>query len=480
MNNPKIIQLLQGFSEVQIKRFVDAVRSPYFTTNRTLEPLAVAIAAAYPFTDPDLINDEQLHARAHPDEEFKYFTFRNRISDLYAIATQVLQFERLDKNPSMGMLLKAQGLRMVKAHGLFERYIEQTSKELSAIPVRDEEYWLTRARLLEEETLYLTLVRPRTDRQILQDELDTFLRYAVMRLLRQYTTMAHEKPMNDVGFVLHGEQEIRALIEEHAFLRAEPTIMMYTAVLDMMRTQTEGSYQALKRIYDESVHELSYIDGYMANLFLSSYCTDMANVHGRVEYWNDIYDLMQRKIDIGHLGAHNLLYPDLIFTVRAAGYTGHETWVRGFMTEMSPALPADVREDVLRFCDAFLDLQAGRHASALRTFAQVGLNDDIWKAQVRTYTVMCHVALGQYEQARFACDAFRHFLAKASTLSSYYVPTLKQFVRIVPKLVAIMESDGSSSTTKREKLMAEIDAMSSNVFMIKHWTRSAASSIAID
>ncbi len=480
MNNPKIIQLLQGFSEVQIKRFVDAVRSPFFTTNRTLEPLAVAIAAAYPYTDPGLINDEQLHARAYPDEEFKYFTFRNRISDLYAIATQVLQFERLEKNPSMGMLLKAQGLRMVKAHGLFERYIEQTTKELSAIPVRDEEYWLTRSRLLEEEMLYLTLVRPRTDRQILQDELDTFLRYAVMRLLRQYTTMAHEKPMNDVGFAFHGEREIRALIAEHAFLQAEPTIMMYTAVLDMMRTQTEIAYQALKKIYDESIHELSYIDGYMANLFLSSYCTDMANVHGRVEYWNDIYDLMLRKIELGHLGAHNLLYPDLIFTVRAAGYTGHEAWVRNFMSEVSPALPADVRDDVLLFCDAFLDLQAGRHASALRTFAQVGLNDDIWKAQIRTYSVMCHVALGQYEQARFACDAFRHFLTKASTLSSYYLPTLKEFVRIVPKLVAMLETGGRPSTAKREKLMAEIDAMSSNVFMIKQWTRTTASTIAID
>jgi len=475
MKDPKIIQLLQGFSEVQIKRFVDAAASPFFTTNKALEPLAAVIAAAYPFTNADAINDEVLHAKAFPNEEFKYFTFKNRISDLYAIATQVLQIERLEKNPSMGTLLKAQGFRMVKAHGLFERYIEQTAKELDAIPVRDEEYWLTRSRLLEEEALYLTLVRPRTGRHILQEELDTFLRYAVIRLLRQYTTMAHEKPMNDVGFVLHGEHLIRALIADIPFLQHEPTIAMYTSVLDMMRTQTEDSYRALKTIYDAHVHELSYIDGYMANLFLSSFCTDMANVHEKIEYWHEIFDLLVRKIELGHLGAHNLLYPDFIFVVRVAGYTNNEPWVREFMSQTQSALPLSVKEDVLLFCDAILDLQAHRYESALRSFSQVGLNDDIWKAQVRTYSIMCHIALGQYEQARFACDAFRHFIAKASTLSSYYLPTLKEAIRLFPKVVVYLESPEKRTPSKREKLMAEIEAMSSNVFMIKHWMRSIAS-----
>lgn len=479
MKDPKIIQLLQGFSETQIKRFVDAAKSPFFTTNKTLEPLAVAIAAAYPYVESGTIDDTTLHAQAYPNEEFKYPTFKNRISDLYGIAVRVLQIERLEKNPSMGLLLKAQGFRMVKAHGLFERYIEQTATELDSIVVRDEEYWLTRSRLLEEEMLYLTLVRPRTDRGILQSELDAFLRYAVIRLLRQYTTMAHEKPMNDVGFVLHGETEVRALIAELAFLCEEPTILMYTAVLDMMRSQTEASYRALKHIYDEHVSVLSYIDGYMANLFLSGFCTDMANVRSRIEYWNDIYDLLLRKIELGHLGAHNILYPDFIFAVRAAGYTGHEAWVRGFMEQTQSALPADVREDVLLFCNAFLDLQAGRYESALRAFAQVTLNDDIWKAQIRTYTIMCHVALEQYEQARFACDAFRHFLTKASSLSAYYLPTLKEFVRIVPRLVAMLEVPSTVTRVKHEKLIAETDAMHNNVFMIKHWIRSQATEIAI-
>jgi|GEM_PF-2517976 len=478
MKDPKIIQLLQGFSETQIKRFVDAAKSPFFTTNKTLEPLAVAIAAAYPFMESGTIDDEMIHAQAYPNEEFKYFTYKNRISDLYGIAVQVLQIERLEKNPSMGLLLKAQGFRIVKAHGLFERYMEQTSAELDTIAVRDEEYWLTRTRLFEEEMLYLTLVRPRTDRGILQSELDAILRYAAIRLLRQYTTMAHEKPMNDAGFVLHGESEVRALITGLPFLREEPTILMYTTVLDMMRTQTETSYRALKQVYDEYVPVLSYIDGYMANLFLSGFCTDMANVHSKIEYWNDIYDLLLRKIELGHLGAHNLLYPDFIFVVRAAGYTGHEAWVRGFMEQTQSALPADVRDDVLLFCNAILDLQAGRYESALRAFAQVALNDDIWKAQVRTYTIMCHVALEHYEQARFACDAFRHFLAKASSLSAYYLPTLKEFVRIVPKLVGMLEVPSAATRVKHEKLIAEIDAMTNNVFMIKHWMRSQATEIA--
>lgn len=473
MRDPKLIQLLRTFTTKEMGRFVDYVASPFYNKNQALVALCEALRDLHPFEEGS--GDQELHAKAFPEEAYDYHAFRHRLSDLHALAMNYIALLHTDDEIAMQTRMvmtwsKASILRSRRLHSQFRSFIAKTRKELDARPVIDDFSYELRWRLAEEESLFETLVRPTTNRIILQEQLDTVLQIMSIRLLRLYTLMQHERHSNDAPFQLHMAAHVVRFLRDNGHLATAPVIQVLLAVYELEEHRSHEAFQRLVALFHEHRESLDYMDAYMTHLHLTGYCSAQINLEGDERYFREAWLLMQENIALGYMLEGNLLFPDFIYVVRLAGMSGEESWARDYMTRFAPALQDDVRSDVVAFGEGFLAMCAGNDDEALRWFAQSSIASPICNVQVRAYTISCLYRTGRYEQVLAACDTFRHYLQKEKTLSPYYMDALKDFIKLVPRLITIRTKPfNKQMAMRRKELLADIGAMPTNVFNLRNW-----------
>ncbi|MDZ4744969.1 MAG: hypothetical protein SGJ05_03090 [bacterium] len=475
MRDPKLIQLLKTFTAKEMARFVDFVASPFFNKNPTLVVLCEELRNLHPFTAPT--TDEELHKMAFPAEVYAYHVFRHKLSDLYALGMVFLTHAHNDNEIAANSQVstvwaQASGLRSRRLHAQFSKFLAKARKGLDEAKVIDDYTFELRWRLSEEDSLFETLVRPNSNRLILQDQLEELLQMTSIRLLRLYTIMQHEMLSNDVAFRPYLAEDIVRLLRAEEHLASAPVIQTYLAVYELENHRTDAAFQKLAALFHEHRERLDYMDAYMTHLHLTGYCSSQINVEGNEEYFREGWLLMRENIELGYMKENNLLFPDYIYVVRLAGMSGEEAWARDYMKRFTPSLQDDVRDDVVEFSEGFLAMCAGRYSDALRHFSQCSIAAPICNVQVRAYTISCLYKTEMYEQALAACDAFRHYLQKEKSLTEYYTNALKEFTKLVPRLITIKTKPFDKQTAGRLKEL-EVSAMPTNVFNLRNWLSRA-------
>ncbi|MBN9400629.1 MAG: hypothetical protein J0I17_10675 ['Candidatus Kapabacteria' thiocyanatum] len=478
MRDPKLIQLLRTFTTKEMGRFVDYVASPFYNKNQALTDLCRVLGDFHPFDGGP--GDEEIHTKAFPGEAYDYHAFRHRLSDLHALAMNYIALLHTDDEVAMQMRMvmtwsKASILRSRRLHAQFKAFVAKTRKEIGARPVLDDFSYELLWRLAEEESIYETLVRPTTNRIILQDQLDAVLQIMSIRLLRLYTLMQHERHSNDAPFRLHMAPDIVRFLRDNDGLASAPVVQVLLAVYELEEHRSHEAFQKLVSLFQEHRERLDYMDAYMTHLHLTGYCSAQINLEGDERYFREAWLLMQENIALGYMQEGNLLFPDFIYVVRLAGMSGEDAWARDYMRRFAPALQDDVRSDVVAFGEGFLAMCAGHDDEALRWFAQSSIASPICNVQVRAYTISCLYRAGMYEQALAACDTFRHYLQKEKTLTPYYMDALKDFIKLVPRLITIRTKPfNKQMATRRKELLADIGAMPTNVFNLRNWLTKVA------
>ena len=478
MRDPKLIQLLKTFSSKEMDRFVDYVASPFFNKNPALVALCTELRNLHPFEASS--SDAELHKMAFPDEPFDYHALRHRLSDLLALAMNYIALLHTDDEVSASARLvttwaQASSLRSRRLHSQFEKFLAKARKGLDAEKTIGDFSYELRWRLAEEDSLIETLLRPTSNRLILQEQLDALLQSTAIRLLRLYTIMQHEMMANDVAFKPYLASDIVRLLRTEEHLAQAPVIKVYLAVYELEELRNDAAFQKLATLFHEHREHIDYMDAYMAHLHLTGYCTAQINLEGEEKYFREGWLLMRENIALGYMTEGNLLFPDFIYVVRLAGMSGEHAWAREYMHRFTPALQEDVRDDVVAFGEGFLAMCAGRYDEALRHFAQSTIASPICNVQVRAYTISCLYKAGLYEQALAACDTFRHYMQKEKTLTDYYTNALKEFTKLVPRLITIKTKPFDKQTAGRLKeLVTDVAAMPTNVFNLRNWLSKAA------
>ncbi len=461
----KIISVLKSFDAALLRRWLDYVSSPYFNKREQLTSLARALCARAPFKEHT--TDEDLHALAFPGESFDYRRFKNRTSDLYALTLDFLALEGGLADPRQTMLARLRMLRELRLHDVFVAELRKSHGILEAL-VRDDRYFDTRAAMCEEELLLNTLISPAERRSLLQDELDLRLTAVVIKALRLYTLMLHEQRINTIGFQATMESSILEAARSVPVIAEQPTVRLLVAMFDLERLQTTEQFYRLRDVLAEVASSVVFMDRYMAYVHLGGFCMHRYNIDGDEEFAHLAFQLNCEKIDTGIIHEGNILYPDLMVTIRLGAVAGEYDKARAILDRFLPVVQPSDRHNCEHFAEGILALYAGQYDDALRHLSMCSFDFHIFKVQVRTFTLQALLASGNTEQAVALADSFRHYLAKDKDLHPLYREGLKDFVRLAPRLAVLSASPSEFKlANKRKKLMAEASAMSSNVFGIR-------------
>ena len=133
MHNSRLVELLKTFSDAEIKKFGDFVRSPYFNKSDRVIKLYDQLKKYHPNYSSPLISKEKIYGRLFPGKKYHDSTLRVVIHLLGEIAEKFITQKRFESNEPEYNFIKAVDLIARKQYRLSEKIINDSLEQTGTI-----------------------------------------------------------------------------------------------------------------------------------------------------------------------------------------------------------------------------------------------------------------------------------------------------------------------------------------------------------
>lgn len=148
----KLVQLLQTFSEEELKAFDAWLRSPWCNSNKNLPRLLEKLRKYHPDFDNERLTKEKLFYQVLPKGKFSNRRMNNLLSEAYLAAEQFLSFKRFRED---GPLQKSLLLEEFSARSLEDWFFKASYQEIDKLTEIESKKWETHLQLLQHyERIY--------------------------------------------------------------------------------------------------------------------------------------------------------------------------------------------------------------------------------------------------------------------------------------------------------------------------------------
>lgn len=467
MKSTKLIRLLKTFSDTEVKKFMDFVKSPYHNKNKNVIRLYEALIKFYPGFESDILTEKNIYNKVYPEGDFDYFKIKNLASDLYNVALEFLKLQpnlMTEFNRDYNLLVQLRDRKLWEYHKKMIRNIE---KNFSGITVKDDIFLFNNYLLTMESHLSNVLEKPNSFERI-QDEYESFYEYSVLNLLKFYSLMMHVSKENKANIDMKMFDEVISYIENNP-VSANPTILAYKYIVLLGCKRKEEYYFLLKDHYFENFAGMSYEDAYYTNMYLAGYSTDMFNLNADSRFIKESYDLLKHAYLNKRVTLGELLYPNFINYIKVFCRAADTELARRFITDLKDKLPANQLENCLNFSYAFIAHKEGDLKKGLELAAKVKFPWIIMKIQTKLLQIQLNYELGNYEETRELIESFKKTFFKDESISEDYKSSIAGFLKLTIMLINIVQqTDKKIKEFKAGKLLEETSGQP-NHFGIKFW-----------
>ena len=470
MQNTKLIQLLRSMNPAEFREFKDYVISPVFNKNKKIIVLLDSIKKYYPEFESDSIKEENIFKKIFPEEEHDYFKIKNIISDLFSLGKDYLAFLHYRDLSDVKEKFLLEQLRDRNLDNIFEISYRVFKKKLDNSEVKDENYILKCLELTEELHSFQIPKDPGTRLNFFQIELDYFLKYSIIRLLKFYNIMMHDKIQNNVNFDMKMFDEVMSYLIINK-TEDNPTLLIYYNIILLGTEREEKYFFKLKELKDRYFDALNNGDRYMLFLHMANFCAYIYNNLGRTDFMYEHFLLSKENYDRGTIVLGKVLYPDFLNHVKIAVRVEEYEWAVKYIQKYMHLLTEE-KESTLNFCNGIVYYKKGDLDKALDLLSQASFPEFIIKIQVKILLLQIYFEKEYFEQAFSMIDAFRHYLQRERSIPEHSKGSFYDFLRNTNELIKI--KTGTGSTDKKfelKKIRESTENMESNQFGIKIWLK---------
>lgn len=468
MHNTKLILLLKSFSAQEFKLFNDFVSSPLFNKNQNVVSLFNSLKKFYPDFQNKNFTDEYIFTKIFPGENYNYFKLKNIISDLLALGKEFLAVNYLRNNSDMKTKILLEQFRDRNLDNMFVQLHNEFDKKLQNSNIKDEIYFFSKLLISEELKSYYSPKEPNSHFELFQDQLNNFLNYSIIRLLRLYNIMLHENKQNNFNFDLKMLDELLSYIKNNESVD-NPTILLYYYIILLEKENDVKYFFELKKIKALHFDSLNNFDKYMYYLHMAGFCADVYNNKCSTEFVREHFLISKENFDEGTIEMGKILYMDFLNHVKIAVRAEEFEWAENYINTFKDKL-SDEKESTLKFCYGYIEYNKGNPDKALDLFSQTNFPSFIIKIQVKLHILQIYFEKNYLEQAIGLIDSFRHFLAREKSFIEYQRKAFNEFLRITLELIKVKTgSEGKKSAADFKKIKSDIENLSFNQFGIKLW-----------
>lgn len=472
MQNSKLIQLLRSLNKSEFREFKDYVNSPVFNKNKKIILFFDRLIKYYPAFDHKDLSIELFYNKIFPGERFDYFKIKNLTSDLFALGKEFLSFKFYrDHSNSKDKYLLEQ-LRDRNLDSIFEQTSNAVKKKIEKCVVKDEIYIQKNLELTEEILFYRIPKDPDSRLDFFQMELDLFLKYSFIRLLRYYNIMFHEKNQYNCKFNMSMFDEVMSYLKDNP--SDNPTIQIYYNIILLSKENREEYFFELKRLKKKYLNELNPEDRYTLFMHMSNFCAYNFNVLGNQDFMKEHFLLSKESLENGTIHLGKLLYPDFLNHVKIAVRVNEFEWAEKYMKQHEQQL-AEEKQSTLNFCYGYINYKNGNLEKALEYFSKTGFPVFILKIQVKILILQINFEMGYYEQAYSNIDAFRHYLHRENSMIEEYKSSYYDFLRLLNELIKLKAGAYKNDFEANSGLLkTNIENIKLNQFGMKLWLKEKA------
>ncbi len=468
LNNSKLVLIIHSFNRKEMTRFGEFVRSPYFNKNKPVMRLFSELNKHFPLFNKRSFTIENLFNGVFPKEEYNYHKISNVISDLYNLAEQFLAQKRIENEDFYIERRLLKELRSKELYKIYEQIHNSYLKKLVNSGFKDEEYFFRLYELTDEYLWYATIKKPNTELNILQTEFDHFINFMLIRLLRFYNLMIHEKNQNNVKYDLKLFDEILNYVKK--IDSKIPALEIFKTILLLLYTKERKYYEILWKLKKKYNGQLRFDDNYLVYVHLYDFAAYMVNFKGDDSYNKDMFRIYKEMIDKKYMTPDNFLYPNLMNVVKIACRVNEFEYAEKIIPAFEPYFPQDEKNSIISFCQGIIEYSKGNLKKAMKQFSLTNFQNFIFKVQVKILLLKIYYKLNMFEEALFLVDAFRHFLSREQNLLKEHRDSYSIFLNIIIELIKTKNAGSKKeSKLKLNKMKAIAEKMPANPFRIRVW-----------
>lgn len=472
MQNTRLILLLKTFSPSEMKEFKDFVSSPVFNKNKNVIRLQEVLRKFYPEFINSKLTDEKIFEMIFPGEKYNYFKIKNISSDLFVLGKEFLIFLYQKNNDIYNYkdVFLLSELRDRKLDSVFDQLHKIYSDKLEASTIKDENYFFQIHLLTDEMSFYLAPREPNTNLPLLQQSMNNFLKYSLIKLLKIYNIMLHEKKQNNFNYEMNMLDEVLSYIDKNKS-DDNPTLMIYYYIILLEKEKQEKYFFELKNLKEKFFDYLARKDQYMLFLHMAGYCAYVFNVLGKKDFMMEHFLLSKENFDKGTIKLGHIIYMDFLNHVKIAVRVEKFDWAEKYINEFKESLTEE-KNSTLNFCYGYINYKKGNLNKALDLLSQANFPNFIIKIQVKILLLQIYFEKEYYEQALAMIDTFRHYLLREKSIVEDFKESFYDYLRITNDLIKLKTmSDSDNKEFNLKKIKDDLEKIKYNQFGIKMWLR---------
>lgn len=469
MTNTKLVTLLKSLSKTEIQRFRELVNSPYFNKNKNVIRLCDELLKFHPLFDSDQCTEVMIFRKMFVKEEYNYFKIKNLISDLYQLSLTYLKLISAEKKGVENDIDLLNELHERKLDNLYLQKEKQVIKIMNEQILKDEFFFEAQYQLARVSTSHYKFTRSSYTFDLIQNEFDIFLRYALIVMLRTYSKMLTNKNHGNVDFKMEMFEHIWKYVGDKDF-DDNPSCKIYKQIIALELSRDEKDYRMLMNYKEKYEKNLSDEDIYYILLVANSFAVYRLRL-GDESFCRERFNILREMVDRKITSPSYILYINAISNYTSACVVEEYEWAEDFLSRFKDGIsPAEEQSNTINYCRGFLAYRLKEYGKALEFFSKTSFKLFLVKVMVKSYTVRIYYEQEMHEQTLSSLDAFRHYLKSEKMIAEDQKSAHYEFLKFVGELTRL-KSEGSKKKNDNDisLLRKEIKKMHSNPLGVKNW-----------
>jgi hypothetical protein len=482
----KVIDILKTFSQNDLKRFGNFLKSPFFNQSEKLIRLYDSLAVFYPKFSSDLLTEENLSREVNPDLPFNKSTMKNLLADLSLAAENYLVQIGLQSNEVEGKnFLRGEFFKRNLSKYVPEN-VKKADQLLGEFNNANSIYFIHKFKIVTDALNYNIISKPRTNYSVIESNIELLSERArhtsfffVKEMIRNFDnlltfskTFRIDKESNFVFGIfkkIDFEEVLKYLILNAENKTFSKIFEIYLALfLAFSKPENEIHYFKYKRLLLNNLRYLSSDEIRFHTGRLIRYCMIKSSEEKLSEkYDRELFNVYSFILENEYYKSSlmNYLPVELFRTILLLGLKLKKyKWTFEFIKKYKLKLQPERRENMYHYSCAEYYFYRGRYEEAMKSFHKVQLNHFMLKLDLKSLMLMTYYELCLFENALSLIDSYKHFLSNDKTLSSDVKNGYKNFISIIHKIIIFQTSGNYISKYKIEKDL-------NSDFPFKEWVR---------
>lgn len=458
MINTTLLNIIGKFSTKEMREFGEFITSPFFNKNENVIKLYAYIKKFHPDFNDKKLEKEYVYKKLYSKGEYNDGFMRTVMYNLGKLAEDFLAYVNFTKDELVRGISLLDELSERKLEKVFLKYYNEIESELEKQKYHDAKFYYRKYQLKEQMEIYMDWSKfknkdfknytPNTISYI-NDELTSFFITKALNHYRFLLDKSNYEPMSYEYGLMDNLIDYLRTNDNHYINKTKIRLHLYEVLIQ--KEGKEEYFQILKDLLISGEKALNHSDRYSLHNILQAYC--IRKVYDGEDYRKERFELYKACVEQGlYKASEHIYFDDLMFANIAfsAMHMNEFSWAEKFIQDHKKALSPENSEVVINYCYARLCYEknnteeAMKYLSSIRTIKHVQ-----FKLPIRDLTLILNYELGQYSQAYYQIDSYRHFLSNNKNLfADARLDRLNNFVKFYTKLIKLKDKNESFESAK--------------------------------